>query len=734
MNYRLTFTIVSTLAVLVVLAGSLHWRASTALPDPVARPASHPMERKNSKSRQVLEAKKSAILESPLISEKGKAKLIAYLEGRKRAKTPFDQPDKAAQFFLDERRPIDGREIPFENYIRFRDRFRDKADIRGVVPALGGKRKGFSKATGVDTNGNALFAESLAADDHTWQNIGPGNIGGRTRALLVQNTVPHTLYAGGVSGGVWKSVDGGGSWTVLNDLLPSLAISKIVQHPDDPDTIYAATGEAWLPITRGAGIFKTTNGGQAWAQLAGTAENEDFYFVSGFAFSPNTPGKIYVTTRTGVFASEDDGVTWSTLPVFRFSTGGFNELAVVDGGGVDYIYAWNVCGGLDVSHDAGATFSKIIGGSGFDCNFRRGAIGVSPSNPAIAYVSVANLAGRSAGVYKTTDFFATDPVIISVGDNSLSGRLNAAILSGSNWQFDTGDGTNCDGAPFDDGGQGWYDNVVAVDPTNPDVVWVGGVDLWRSDDGGVSFQSASRWYLQLNVGIGGAIHADHHAIVFSPTYDGVSDTTIYFGNDGGIYKTTDALGATSTGVCSGEPLPQIVYGGLNNGYGVTQFYHGDVAGSGDVFIAGAQDNGTMIYDGPGTTTWSRIFGGDGGYSFIDPIDSTIMYLSYQFMHFLRSDNGGANSILISDGITSGGSGAFITPFTMDQTDPRRLYTANLELWRADDARTDPVVWSNLGALGGTENATALEISPNNPNILYVGTGDGKLLRIVNAPQ
>ncbi|MBZ0173066.1 MAG: hypothetical protein K8E66_11835, partial [Phycisphaerales bacterium] len=171
--------------------------------------------------------------------------------------------------------------------------------------------------------------------------------------------------------------------------------------------------------------------------------------------------------------------------------------------------------------------------------------------------------------------------------------------------------------------QGWYDNIIAVDPADENVVWVGGIDLFRSDDAGVSFGLASYWYLENNLDLNPMdeeyldryVHADQHAIVFHPGYDGVTNTVVFVTNDGGIFKTENARAGTHPVGCiefeDVDPvpdddvfdyrvlpgsLPEVLWESLNNGYEVTQFYHGDTgtttAPNGrDMFVGGTQDNG-----------------------------------------------------------------------------------------------------------------------------------------------
>jgi hypothetical protein len=282
--------------------------------------------------------------------------------------------------------------------------------------------------------------------------------------------------------------------------------------------------------------------------------------------------------------------------------------------------------------------------------------------------------------------------------------------------------------------QGWYDNIIAVDPVDPDIVWVGGVDLFRSDDGGQNFGIAAYWifYLQ-NPPPPYQIHPDHHAIVFHPSYDGVTNRIMYFGNDGGLFRTTNARAATSQEDCplpGDEPLPEIVFERLNNNYGVTQFYHGDAAREIDRFIGGCQDNGTNRVNSAGTPNdWSMIFGGDGGYVAIDPTNPNVMYIEIQFFPEIRkSINGGLSFFYAINGITDT-DGLFITPFAMDQSNPSVLWTGGSRPWRTTNAA---VSWAPAGPFfAAPDQISAIAISPTDGNVVYLGFSDGFVARSTN---
>jgi hypothetical protein len=188
---------------------------------------------------------------------------------------------------------------------------------------------------------------------------------------------------------------------------------------------------------------------------------------------------------------------------------------------------------------------------------------------------------------------------------------------------------------------GWYCNVIAVDPVDPDVVWAAGVDLFRSDDGGRSWGLASYWWAR---DLGPSfVHADQHAIVFHPDYDGVGNTSMFSATDGGVFRTDNpsaSLGRDATAVCD-FARSSVDFTPLNHNFGITQFYHGAPYPGAESYIGGTQDNGTLLgQDEEGSDGWLHVSGGDGGYVAVDPSNPDFVYAESQRFYFKRSTDGG----------------------------------------------------------------------------------------------
>ena len=674
----------------------------------------------DSKRRAVPNQAESYEAASTRVAHKGQR---LSTEGPKR----YDEPGEAMQFFLDQRLAAGAAHLPLE------DLYQASQSIK-ALQALprGGPPPG---------------------DISTWSAIGPGNIGGRTRALAIHPAMPDILYAGGVAGGIWKSTDAGASWIPLDDFLLNIAVCSIVIDPVDSDIIYAGTGEGFFNSdgVRGLGIFKSIDAGATWTQLDGTVDGSvpsgAFYRCNDLVISPNDHNRIYAATRFGVWRSVDAGATWSVVlanPNFTSgptlsngSSAGCMELAIRTDSNPDVLIA--SFGSFDTdglfrSEDGGDTWTEL--GTIFDIrvfNQGRMSLAIAPSNNDIMYICMAdNGAGASSGtlvnVFRSTD-----------GGDTWSPRVNLGSLTGpwllSNLVFATG----CAGTS--NFAQGWYDNVIAVDPTDPDVVWVGGVDLFRSDDGAQNFGIASYWFFSQGDDV--FAHADQHAIVFHPGYDGVTNQIMYVGNDGGVFRTANALAATSQEDCpfpEDEPLPAIIWEDLNNGYGVTQFYHGDSATDRDAFGGGCQDNGTNLVESTATPdAWNEIWGGDGGYFLIDPTNSQIMYAETQrFPRMIKSVDGGASFSNATSGINDS-DGLFITPFAMDPSNPLVLWTGGSRPWRTTDGAANWTLAANADPFDPGDDPfpfssriSAIAIAPTDSNTVYLGFSNGTVARTNNA--
>lgn len=542
---------------------------------------------------------------------------------------------------------------------------------------------------------NGKMAGALSMN---WTERGPSNVGGRTRAILVDLADPtrKTIFSAGVGGGLWKTSDINApipAWTPVNDLFANIAVTAMCQSPLSPSTIYFGTGEGWFnaDAIRGDGIWKSTNGGATFVQLAATANNANFRFVNRMAVHPVT-GDVYAATSGGLYRSQNGGSTWTeVLGAGNGSTVDFiadldiaadNAIVVSTGryfSGADGVYR-------SPNGNAGTYIRLNTGANGFpSTGFERIEIATAPSNAAVIYALTMNTAGEIGGIYRTTN-------------------------TGTTWTacplpVDADPGI---GADFTRS-QAWYDLVVGVDPNNANTLIIGGIDLFKSTDAGNTWTQLSHWY-------GGfgfqEVHADQHAIVFEPG----NSNKVYFGNDGGIYSSS-----TGGSIISFR----------SNNYNVTQFYACAMnPGSGsNQFMAGAQDNGTQQYNAPGINSTVEVTGGDGAYCHIDQSDPLIQFSSYVYNNIYRSNDGG-NSFT---SIRASNSGSFINPSDFDDVN-NTFYAAfsTGNYTRLLNAHTS-TTWTNVAVTAfNSGQVTALRVAPVTAHRVYFGLDNGRVMRVDNA--
>ncbi len=631
----------------------------------------------------------------------------------KKGKTPrsFDNPGEAAEFYRRKRVPEPNGQVPVERYFEAQQKMR-------AMPR-------YATATSqVLPPRNA----STAADERlgTWVPLGPGNIGGRTRAFIVHPTNPNVMYAAGVAGGVWKSTNGGGTWVPLTDLIANLSVASLAMDPKNPEILYAGTGEGFgnFDSNRGAGIFKTTDGGANWTRLSASV-TADFYYVNDLVISPNDSQRIYAATRTGVWRSLDAGATWTKV-FTALERYGCLDMVIRTDRQTDYLF---VSAGSftqasiyrNVQAESSNDWTEVL----TEVEMGRTSLALAPSNQNIIYAASAsiNLDRWNAlhAVFRSNN--SGDPgTWIAPRRHDGIADLNTALFTNAYILFSQ----RCRNYEGESYSQGWYDNVIAVDPVDPERVWVGGIDLFRSDDGGVNWGLASYWWQPENNEK--FAHADHHVIAFHPQYNGTTNQTMFVANDGGVQRTEVARAATAKGdrAACDPALSQVKWKSLNNNYGVTQFYHGTVYPNGTSYLGGTQDNGTQFgADALGVNGWYDIYGGDGGYVAVDPNNTNTVYGEYIYLSLFKTSNNGSLWRTATTGITEGSDNfLFIAPFTMDPAVARRLWIGGRTLWRTKDKAE---FWT-AASTQLVSSVSAIGVSPKDGNRVLAGVESGQIYR------
>jgi photosystem II stability/assembly factor-like uncharacterized protein len=543
-----------------------------------------------------------------------------------------------------------------------------------------------------------------------WVELGPDNIGGRTRAIVIDPVDTDRIYAAGVGGGVWRSSDQGQSWLPTDDLMGNLAICSLAMDPTDRLTILAGSGEGFFNggAIRGDGIFLTTDGGDSWIRLDSTENDARFHYVNSLAYSPDG-AVILAATNSGILRSVDGGASWSQ------ATPGLVGNVVFHPTDPSRAIAGRLqVGEVLFSGDGGATWQAANRPPGMA---RRIQVCYAVADPDITYASVEAVPSR---IWRSSDGGQS---YVAMG--TMSSGISASYL----------------------GQQGWYDNAIwAGDPTDQDLVIVGGIDLWRSTDGGDNLTQISTWWSP------DSAHADHHVIVSDPGYNGTTNRRLYFGNDGGVYRADDGRGVGN----NASPPYTNGWTSLNQGYAVTQFYYGAAHIGTNTIVGGTQDNGTLTRTPAGGNSWAKAYGGDGGACASDPRDAMVWYGEYVYLNVFRNTNGGASSLgsdpisgnywdgfdwrwknepfVISD--SRNGAAQFIAPFLLDPNDADRLLGGARSLWLTTDPLTPNTqvsgpTWRTIKAPIGNlaeHNISALAVADGNSDLIVVGHGNGRLYR------
>ncbi|WP_103865050.1 T9SS type A sorting domain-containing protein [Aquimarina sp. I32.4] len=644
------------------------------------------------------------------------------------------------------------KERLYDNAIeRFNFEYNKIKDPRtGKVPDdIRRKELKFSRKIRVKKSFSRSTSKSKEFSD--WKSRGPFNVGGRTRALAIDITNENIIFAGGVSGGLWKTVDKGQSWSRILQGDQDLNITTIVQDPREGmrNVWYYGAGEvrgntanALGASISGNGIYKSVDGGNTWQLLASTADGDitqsnAFGVVNSMVVNP-VNGDVYVAGKKGIYRSQDAGVTFA--PVLGTTNDiSFSEIAVTSTG---RLYAT-----IDGQGDPVKGFFTSATGNATEwtdftpipnATYRRTVIGIDPSNEnRVYFLSFHGNQGQGAQpLENSATLFRYDH-----GDLPRLANLSSNLP--------TGIGTRIANLNF----QGSYNMLIKVHPTNPNIVFIGGTNLYRSFDGFTTpfpnvAQEVQNWIGGYKPNQTGDVdiytnhYADQHNLLFFPSNPNMALS----GNDGGVFITNDI-----TRVAANE---SVNWTSLNNGYQTTQVYDlsFDPQATNEHILSGFQDNGTYFTSSSvPTTIWGKASGGDGGVNHIADNGNT-RYVSSQYGSIRRqniSPTGEVTSrIIITPEGTSNSPGtfySFLTPYILDHNNDNIMYlgVANA-IWRnnnLDEIPFDPefknasvnwtVLFESLSPSGS--NISTMDVSTYPvANRLYYGSTVGEIFRIDNA--
>ncbi len=538
---------------------------------------------------------------------------------------------------------------------------------------------------------------------YQWKNLGPsgidfshdymaphwGVVSGRIRGLAIHPSDPDIIYAGAGGGGVWKSTDGGNSWTDKSGGLNMITFGAIAIDPGNPEVIYAGTGEySWQLTERfyyGDGLYKSIDGGNNWVRAGaefGTVTHFTDLQVSPIhsetviaAIAGNLQG---ASPNEGVWLSRNSGSEWTrVLPSIGVFDVAFHP------SNPDIVYA--ACGnhqpmaGFLISRDGGITFTQSNYGLPESNRIGRIQFDIALSSPDVIFAVIFDTAFSADGIHT---------------------KLYRSENGGTSWN-QIAQGVNLTPG----GDQGFYDLCIAVSPVDPNLILIGNVELARSTDGQTFTQ------VRNPAGPGGGsdlfdsyTHLDHHIIRFAPS----NPTTIYVGCDGGMFRSKD----------SGNTFQSV----NKNIVSIQSYRVASHKTNPDIIYSGAQDNGFISTHDRGATPFKLEFLGDGTECFMDYSNTQNIYFATYGGYFGGTFDGGTIwNLLVDPGTLD--SSAFICPYWQHPVIPGTIYGClKQKLYKSTD---QGVHWTftTQTAITGSPIETAAQ-SPVNPGKMMVAARSG----------
>ncbi len=540
-------------------------------------------------------------------------------------------------------------------------------DIRNSLPSSSGNR-GFDRWT--------VLGPSTS--DGGYHGIG------RINCIVFRPGDTDVIYAGSPSGGLWKSTDGGTNWTALTDQNAVLGVSHaqvFAGTTTASDTIYIATGDrdrgaidnldwGYIADNHSLGVLKSVDGGTTWTTTGLSFAGSDKETTNRIIVNPDNHNVIYVSTSDGLYKSYNAGTSFTKIYSEEFVDLEMNtsDTSTIYGG-------TRVGGKIFVSFDEGSNWAEkvdVVGGY-------RTELAVTEDDPNRIYAVITDNDKGLQEIRRSIDGGISFSIIY---EHPHAGNANQNILNKSCWP-----------GPVN-GGQGDYDLAIAVDPNDADILFVGGINTWKSTNGGVSFSLVNHW----NDDCGGtvdSVHADKHCLAFQN-----SSSILFEGNDGGIYSTSDGGGSWTD---------------LTNGMVISQFYRigvGQVS-AGEI-IGGLQDNGSKLLSG----TWSDVLTADGLDCAIDYITNDIQYGSKQGGWLYRTTNHWSSSTYLGDF-----GSQWLTPILIDPNVHNTIYIGdNSQLKKSLNSGNTTSTIGNTTQIG-FDDITCMAVADANSNYIYVGKSD-----------
>jgi photosystem II stability/assembly factor-like uncharacterized protein len=518
---------------------------------------------------------------------------------------------------------------------------------------------------------------------------------GRVNCVAFHPTNTSIFYVGVAQGGVWKTTNGGASYTPLTDNLPITRISDICIDPNNPNTIYISVCDfeyigvgLYLNGRKrhthyGLGIYKSTDGGTTWNATGLTFQltNGDASLMRKIVVNPANSNELVACGVSGMYKSMNGGVNWTkkldSLFIDMVQDPVSPSTLYAATGWIQNSNMGHV--GIYKSIDFGTTWSLLNTGIQTQGVVQRIRLAIAPTDNNYIYALCSDNTDSFYGIFQSTN-------------------------AGTNWTYkppvlnilEHGQGSGS-------GGQGLYDLALCVSATDKNTIYTGGINMWSSSDGGSNFDPVSHWTLQY----GNTLHGDIHYIERQP-----GTSSIFVCSDGGIYKTNNIQAGSW-----GSSWPTI-WTKLNDGMQITSFYRlSSSKNAAGKLIAGAQDNASFYYDG---ASWSTIFGGDGMDNCLDPLNNQIILGSSQYGTLYYSNNGGNSGTVVGSN-PNFEAAEWVTPIVADYNNPGVLYVGNENVMKSTNGGQNWVslgtIYTNTVTQTNTE-ISALAVSKSNSSVIY----------------
>ena len=618
--------------------------------------------------------------------------------------------------------PIEEYQRDYKKFKRWESHMEPRVNEEGYYPAkyvwneyqqINEQRKNSNTKYNSNWIGLGPAYTPLWTVNNVWDGLRSGT--GRVECVEFHPTNADIIWVGTHSGGFWKTIDGGENWNTTSDDLLSIGISDIVVHPTNPDVLYIGTGDRDTDWTYSIGLLKSVDGGETFEETGLNYEIQENEVITEILLNPENPEIIIVSTTEGIYKSINSGQDWELV-----SSGNYRDMAYKPGD-PDIIYAssykYNGGAKLYKSIDGGSSFTQI-NNTGINSNYiSRISIGVTAANPEIVYFVCCRASGVQAnlyGVYKSEDSGESWAELVSGDDINLLGRS----LTGNDTE-----------------GFGWYTLSIEISQNNPNQLYVGGINLWSSDDSGQTWEIKTTE--SANIPGVTRMWVDHHEIRINPITN-----TLFTAHDGGIFKSDDNCDSFTD---------------ITDGLSINQIYKiGCSASDENVVVAGCQDQFGMLYN---NGEWNAIYTGEASEHFIDYNNPQILYCYGFYFGMIKSVNGGysytninppgvgnmhwlaptimhptdANTIYLGiNGVyksTNQGqswetliamlsSGTELESLAVAASDDKYMYAASpINIWRSSDGGTE---WTNVkDGLPGNRFITDIAISNSNPEHIWI---------------